>query len=192
VVDAKDAAIAIRETFMDRPVKRKTAVNFTWPREMQHVGQCLSVAYASDKWKEPGDYELYKHLHDGSTPNQCLCAPRFLHLYESQGDAAETIGPVVSFAGMPMPREFAVLGLFEEANLKLHVAGDDDRPRFGRGDAGIVKVMIKHAKLGGAVIRWSVDGADADQPFIFVYGDDGVYMIVVGDELDIEKDGIVG
>jgi hypothetical protein len=192
IVDASAAAQALRETFTDKKSKKRSAVKFSWPAELQHVGQCLSVAYASDKWKDDGDYELYKHLHDGSAPNQALCARGILRFYENQSKAVPVIGPVVSFATLPMPREFAVLGLFEEINLRLFTSGSDERPKLGRGDSGVFKVMFKHAHLGGSVIRWSVDGHDRDQPFIFVYDDEGVRIIVVGKDLDIERDGIVG
>ncbi len=198
IVDAEDAARQMRSVFADRNVEKRQSMQFSWPDEMQHVGQSIAVAYASDKWKNPGDYELYKHLHDGLTHNRALCSTGFLHHYEQQGKRFETIGPVVSFAGVPMPQHFAVLGLLEEVDLRMHVGGTDDDPKVGRGDNGIVKVIVAHAMLGAGVIRWSVDGAEEDEPFVFVYSESsgrdrgGVHMIIVGDELDIEKDGIVG
>jgi hypothetical protein len=192
IIDAKDAAKSMRETFTDKKSKNRKSVPFTWPSKMQHVGQCLSVAYASDKWKTDGEYELYKHLHDGSSPNNALCTHNVLHFYDSQSERVPVIGPDISFSGVPMPREFAVLGLFEEVNLRLFVSGDDEHPKLGRGDDGIVKVMFKHAYLGGSVVRWSIDGEQGDQPFIFIYDKNGVYVIIFGNDLNVEKDGIVG
>lgn len=194
IVDAEQIAIDMRRTFADRDVERVTEMPFTWPTELQHVGEGLAVAYASDKWKRSGDYELYKHIHDGRSPNKALCVPGFLADYDTPSRRRDVIGPTVSFAGVPMPKQFAVIGFFEECNLRLHMAGTDDGPRFGRGDAGIVKVIVPKAMLGAGVIQWE----HGDEPFIFAYTEPsgksrgGVHMLIVGAELDIEKDGIVG
>jgi hypothetical protein len=48
--------------------------------------------------------------------------------------------------------------------------------------------------VGGSKIRWSlIDERRADEVFLFVYTrDGGVMFLILGEELDIEKDGIVG
>jgi hypothetical protein len=102
---------------------------------------------------------------------------------------------MVSMVDVPHPLHFAELALFEEANLKLYTEGDDDDPGFGRGkDAGVVTITVKHGMLGGGMFLWSVDGGErSDQPFLFVYTKrDGVLLIIVGEELDVLKGGIVG
>jgi hypothetical protein len=92
-----------------------------------------------------------------------------------------------------MPRHFAILGLFEEADIQLYTAGTKTDPKIV-GDDGIVKVTVKHGMLGASKMLWSVeDPSEKDEPFLFVYTKSaGVLMVIVGDELDVRKDGIVG
>lgn len=191
VYDTQDVAKNIRETFTSKASKNATKFNFDWPSKMQHVGDSLAIAYSSDKWKDDGDYELYKHL--AESPNVALCVPGFLRDYDNPSASIRTIGPMVSLKNVPMPREFAVLALFEEADLHLHTGGTNDHPVLGREDDGVVQVSIGHAILGGSHIRWSKVSDRPDQPFLFVYTErEGPLMIILGDELDIEADGIVG
>jgi hypothetical protein len=193
VYDAEDIAKNIRETFTKKPVKERKELPFTWPQTLQHVGDSLAVAYASDKWKDDGNYETYKHI--AESHNRVLVKPGLLRDYYNPESAWGAIGPTVDFGGVPMPREIATLGFFEEANLKLFGEGTNEDPEFSEGrDAGVVKVTVAHALLGGSKILWSqTERGGVDQPFIFVYSEkDGVLMIMVGEELDIEADGIVG
>jgi hypothetical protein len=106
-----------------------------------------------------------------------------------------TKGPTVSLASVPMPQHFAVLGLFEEINLQLFTKGTNRSPAFSDDkDEGVVGVRVRHGMLGGSYIRWSeLYDNEKDQPFLFVYTRAaGVCIIVVGDDLDVHKDGIVG
>jgi len=196
--DAADIAKSMREKFADRAVERRETMDFGWPAVMQNVGDSLAVAYASDKWKPKDksgrrEVELYKHL--AESRNRALAAPNIMYDRFDPAAAWTVIGPHVSLADCPMPRHFAVLGLFEEIDLKLHTGGTDESPHFGRSaDAGVVHVSAGYAYLGGSKILWSrIDPKRKDEPFIFVYTKDaGVMFLVIGDELDIEKDGIVG
>jgi hypothetical protein len=184
VFDAEDDARKMRETFTAKPVREKVKFRFRWPAEMQHVGDSLAVAYSSDKWKDDDDLELYKHL--AESRNVVLCVPGFLRDGDSPTQVIETIGPTVSFADTPMPRDIAILALFEEANLQLHVDGTDDAPELGRKDDGVIKVSVAHGHLGGGKMH---DG----RVFLVVYTErDGVLMLILGDELDVLADGIVG
>lgn len=190
--DAESIARNYRETFTDKPVSSETEFSWTWPAVLQHVGDSLAVAYESDKWKKAGDYVLYKHL--AESRNRALCVPGFLRDFDEPSRRWKAIGPHVSFAEVPMPKHFAVLARFEELNLKLHTRGTDMSPRFGRGDDGVVKVTVRHGMLGGSKIRWSEKYDDmADQPLLVVYtASDGPLVVIVGEELEIEADGIVG
>jgi hypothetical protein len=191
VYDAQEVAKNIRETFTAKKSIEATRFPFHWPKIMQHVGESHAVAYSSDKWKNNGEYELYKHLADSY--NRALCVPGFLRDFDNPSKSLKTIGPMVSFADVPMPKHFAVLALFEEIDLQLHVGGTNEHPELGHGDDGIVQVSIGHAVLGGSKILWSEVDNRPDQPFLFIYTErDGPLMIVVGEELDIEADGIVG
>lgn len=213
VYDALSAATKMREDFADRPVERRERFRFGWPLVMKNVGDSLSVAYGSDKWERPNrrgqrKVELYKHL--AESRNRALCVPGLLRDERDPNRPWETTGPLVSLDGAPMPRHFAVLGMFEECNLKLYTAGTDRSPRFGRGrDAGVVRIEVRHGMLGGALVQWNQvepyarerreaelrdePVVDYDEPFLFVYTpEDGVLVIVVGERLGIARDGIVG
>jgi hypothetical protein len=98
-------------------------------------------------------------------------------------------------AQVPLPQHFAVLGLFEEIDLQLYTKGTNRKPAFSDDkDEGVVGVRVRHGMLGGSYIRWSeLYDDEKDQPFLFVYTRAaGVCIIVVGDSLDVKKDGIVG
>jgi hypothetical protein len=190
--DAADLAHNLRATFTDKPVKGHKEMSFSWPDTWHHVGDSLSVAYASDKWKKDGNFELYKHI--AESRNRAMVRPGFLRdQYNPKGEWP-TIGPMVSFKGMPMPKHFAVLGYFEEADLRLYTRGTDEKPEFGLGkNDGVVKVSVRHAKLGASKIMWEKVGKRKSQPFIFAYTESaGPLMFIVGEELDVEADGIVG
>ena len=61
-------------------------------------------------------------------------------------------------------------------------------------DDGVVTLTVRHGMLGGGQMLWSKnENGASDEPFLFVYTEqDGVMFIIVGENLDIEKDGIVG
>lgn len=191
IVDAYDAAARMRETFTDKPVSKETPFRWKWPKVWQHVGDSLAVAYESDKWKKDGSFESYKHL--AESRNRAFALPSLIHRYDDASRKWPVIGPRYTLAGVPMPKQFAELGLFIEADLRLHTAGTSEHPSFSKTkDDGCVKLTIGHALLGGSVIRWSVDGGE-DEPFLFVYTEkEGVYLLIFGDDLHIEKDGIAG
>jgi hypothetical protein len=190
VYDSEHLAKNMRETFTDKKSTKRTKFPFTWPDTWQNVGDSLAIAYSSDKWADEGDLTPYKHL--AESPNRAFCVPGFLRDMDNPKKEWPTIGPHVSFEDVPMPKHFAVLALFEEVNLKLHTKGTDEEPRFGRGDEGVVKVTVGHATLGGGMIRWSEESSRGDQPFLFVYTKSGPLMLIVGEELDVLADGIVG
>ena len=188
IVDTLELAKNTRRTFTKKEPKELREYPWTWPTQLQHVGDSLAVAYASDKWKDDGDYELYKHL--AESRNRALCVPGFLAPLGSQ-DKYPVYGPMVDFTGVTMGKHIALLGYFEEADLQLHVGEHDGHAYLGDKNEGVVRVMVKHALLGGGVM-------DGDRPFLVVYSEPrdndpgGVHMIITGDELDIEADGIVG
>lgn len=195
VYDAYDDAKSMRETFVDRSVEHEESFPFDWPSVMQNVGDSLAVAYASDKW-EPKDaegkrkVELYKHL--ATSRNRALCVPGIMVDQRKTSEQWPVIGPKVSLAssGIMMPDTFAMLGLFEGIDLQLHTEGSDLHPNFGEDDdEGVVHVKVRHGYLGGGMMR---EGR-RKRPFIFVFTRaDGVRLLIVGDRLRIEKDGIAG
>lgn len=199
VVDAREIAEGYRSVFSAKPLKGDKEYPFTWPSSFQHVGDSLGIAYASDKinpdrpkkWVPDGKQELYKHI--AESRNRILCRPDFLVSERRPRAPVPVIGPLVSFAGVPMPKHFALLGLFEAVDIQLHTAGTDSDPGFGGKDDGVVHVRVRHAYVGGSKILWSRSSGREDQPFLVVYTESaGPLMLIFGDELDIERDGIVG
>jgi hypothetical protein len=194
VYDSHDLARKMRETFVDRAVERKLPYGWHWPARLQDIGDSVAVAYASDKW-EPKTasgkrkIELYKHI--AESRNRCLAQPDLLYDYYERDQRWPVRGPMVSFTeAIAMPDTFAMLGLFEELCLRLYTKGTNESPRFGQGDDGIVHTQLRHAFLAGGMMRLA---EQRYRPFIFAFQkSSGVQFIVVGDELDIEKDGIVG
>jgi len=197
VCDARELAQNMRRTFADRPVENEFRLDHAWPDVMQNVGDSLAVAYESDKWQKPSPDgsrkgELYKHI--AESRNRVLVRPGLLRSLWRPGVAWKVIGPSVDLKSLPMPAHFALLGLFEEIDLQLYTAGTNEAPSFGDDpDEGIVKVTVRHGMIGASAIRWNDAGRGRDQPFLFVYTErDGVLIIVVGEQLGIAKDGIVG
>jgi hypothetical protein len=186
----------MRERFTDRPVERSWRSKFHWPRALHAVGDSLAVAYSSDKWQKPnrtGERELLDYKHLAESRNRVLIRPGLLYDFYHKNRAWPVIGPMVSLDDVPVPDSYAFLALFEEANLQLYTEGTDLDPHFGPGeDDGVCKVTVRHGMLAGSVIGWSEDGGK-DQPILFVYTEqDGILMVVVGEKLAVEKDGIVG
>lgn len=189
IVDAEEIAANYRAAFYAKEPTEQYEYPWVWPRRMQNVGDSLAVAYASDKWRDDKQLILYKHL--AESRNRALVVPGLLR--DAHGKPIDVIGPMVELTRAPMPEHFAVLAPLEEVDLCLHVGGTNKNPRFGKHeDDGVVKVTIGYALVGASKIRWSLDGGE-DQPMLLVYTEkDGPLMIIVGDELDVEADGIVG
>lgn len=198
VYDAESDARGITETFKDRPVEYEEGLEFDWPDVVQQIGDSLGVAYASDKWKPKDakgrrEWEVYKHI--AESRNRIFSVPGIIRHERRRDKKLDTIGPFISLkksskdGSLLMPSHVSILGIFKEANVELHTAGTDQDPEFGGGDVGITTLSVKHGMLGASKMKLMGELA----PFLFVYTpDDGVYFIIIGDELDIEKDGIVG
>lgn len=157
-----------RETFMDREAKRQRRVPWEWPKSMQWIGSNEAVMYASDKWHKAGDYEEYKHVSEGE--QYLLAAPGFVRDYRS----GKAIPLDHETFRMPsdMPKAFADLAEIFGIQMKTL-------------DERYLQIDIKRAKLGGAT------HPDLGT-FLFVYTGAGVHLLICGDKLNIEKDGITG
>ena len=138
-----------------------------------------------------GETEDYKHLAESA--NWCYALPGLIRDDQNHRRELDVIGPTIDFSDVPMPDHFAILGLFLLADLQLYTGGTDAEPKLGKNNDGVIEVSVGHGMLGASKFRWSEVSRRKDQPFIFVYTEsDGVLMIISGDDLDIEKDGIVG
>jgi len=180
LVDTQSGAQEMFQTFHARPSKRKVSMDFGWPDRVQRIGSAQAQMYRSNKWKmNPSDFEDYKHI--AEAPQTCYAVPGFLRDFSS-GEALKTYGPEMDIEG-PMPQHFTVLAPLIGIQLRLN----DKSGRIPRGDKNLYEVRVDRGFLGGATC------VQTGATFLLVYSKSGgVGMIITGDELDIEKDGIVG
>lgn len=180
-----DVATKIRETFYDRPAEKQQNVPWRWPKSMREVGKCEAVMYASDKWQKGRGrnwLEDYKHIAEGM--QWVLVRSGFL-IDDDTRQPLEPPGPVIELS--PMPSAYAVLADVLGVQVQLYEEADNaDGYRLPDSDEGLYEIAIRHAKLGSGQFP------DSKEPFLFVYTSAGVEMLIVGEELNIEKDGIVG
>ena len=173
----------LREAFVDRPVRRTIQIPWQWPKSMQEIGRCEAVMYASDKWqRRRGDKKDYKHVAEG--PQWVLARRGFLVEYDSPHEPVPVTGPFVDLD--QMPSSFAVLADILGVQLQLYQPMERNGYALGNGDDGLSQVNIARAKLGAARFP---DSGDA---FLIVYTPAGVDLLIVGEKLDVQKDGIVG
>lgn len=179
VTDSESEAIELFETFHDRPFKRRIRFNFGWPKTFEEIGSAHAQMYRSNKWKKsPKDYEDYKHVAEG--PQRCFAVPGFLR--DASNKPIKTHGQTYGLPE-PMPTHITVLGKLIGVQIRLFDKGG----RLPKGDKNLYEVTVPFGMLAAAKFP------DEDEKFLIVYTqNEGVCMLIVGDELDIEKDGIVG
>lgn len=165
----------LRENFRDEPATEILDLGWTWPKTMRQVGVCESVMYVSDKWHDKGDFEDYKHVAESS--QQLYARPGKLVDLGSSKKRKES-GPTVEISGMP--DTIAILAKFLGVQCRFFDAKGKLTPDY-------YQIDIKQAELGGGRHR------DTGEIFLVVYTRaDGPLLIVTGNALGIEKDGIVG
>lgn len=157
-----------RETFVDKPATKKRRTRWEWPKEMEWIGYCEAVMYASDKWKRAGNYEDYKHVAEGE--QYVLVSPGFVRDYNSPRTPLDLDSE--PFTLPKMPEAFAELA--EIFGVQVRTFDDE-----------YLQIDIARAKLGGASNKEL-------GTFLFVYTGAGVHMLIAGPKLKIEKDGITG
>lgn len=177
---SENTAIEMFETFHDRPFKKRVKFNFGWPSRFEEIGSAHAQMYRSNKWKKKStDFEDYKHIAEG--PQRCFAIPGFLREAKSN-KAIKTYGEEFEFPE-PMPTHITILGKLIGVQVRLF----DESGKLPRGDKNLFEVTVPFGMLAGARFP------DNDEAFLVVYTqNEGVCMLIVGKELDIEKDGIVG
>jgi hypothetical protein len=184
VIETKDVATKTFETFYDRPSKREIPLEFGWPKELQEVGVGKAEMYTSNKWKKSrSDFEDYKHVAEGL--RTVYAEPGFLRVGAHPARMMPVYGPMASFEE-PMPKHFARLGPLLGVQVRLYDRDDKGELYVPGGDDRVYEVEIARAWLGSA------RHPGTKETFLFVYTPDGVHMILTGDKLSIEKDGIAG
>lgn len=180
VVNTEHEAIEMFETFHAKASKRKIKYNFNWPSKFQEAGRAVAQLYRSNKWKmDPKEFEDYKHI--AEAPQFCYIVPGFLR--DASGKKPLPVyGDIVDLDD-DMPEHFTILAPLIGVQVRLY----DENGKLPRGDAGLYEVALPHGMLGGARFP------DSDEAFLLVYTKEGgVHMIITGNELDVEKDGITG
>ena len=184
VVDTKDKAKGTFETFYARPSKREIELPFEWPRAMQEVGVGKAEMYRSNKWKKDlKETEPYKHVAEGT--RTVYVKPGFLVEDASPSKKMRVVGPMYELEE-PMPKHVTVLGPLLGVQLCLYEGESEDDAHLPKGDSGFYEVWVARGILAAAV------HPKTNETFLIVYTPDGVQMILTGDKLSIEKDGIAG
>lgn len=180
IIEAREDANKMFERFHDRPSKREVKMDFTWPADVQEIGEAKAQMYRSNKWKRnPSDYEDYKHIAESF--QRCYIVPGFLRDY-STGKKLPVHGPDLKVEG-PMPKHFTILAPLIGIQVRLY----DNRGKLPAGDSNLYEVVVPRGMLAGAV------HPKTGETFLFVYTKaHGIGMLITGDELAVEKDGIVG
>jgi len=163
VVNTEDTAIRVRETFHDSKARKRVALPFGWPRRLTFVGKGEGVIYWSDKWKKT---DTYKHKKEG--PVWDVYAADTLEIVGddyAKGQAFQITGT--------MPKHVSYLGKFVGLQFKT-LAGK--------------AVHLEMSKSHWAAAKIPSTG----ETVLFAYDDEGLQVLITGDTLDIEKDGIVG
>jgi len=179
----RNAAEALRETFMDRAVERVDYVKWKWPKHMREVGQCVSVMYSSDKWKPKGDMEDYKHVSEG--PQRLYVQAGFLRDADADPSGRRQLsvcGPTVQVNGR-MPAAFAVLAPLLGIQARLY--------ECAQGDEDVLGEDYFQIDVGGAFLG-AAQHPDSGETFLIVYTPSRVLAMITGDVLDVKRDGIVG
>ena len=180
-VNARDSVAAAREMrrkFHDKEPEHETAVPWDWPDELQEIGTCEAVMYASPKWQQnPRKIIDYKHVAEG--PQRILVRKGFVHDHRGSREL-DVVGPHHELNDMP--DAFAVLDKILGVQVQLY-AGSDEEPELP-GD--FFQIDIPGAWLGAA------KHPETGETFLIVYTNDGVHCLIVGPQLGVEKDGIVG
>lgn len=180
VIDTKKDAQAMYQRFYDKPSKREVKFDFSWPTKVQEIGEAKAQMYRSNKWKmNPQEFEDYKHIAESF--QLCYVTPGFLRDY-STGNKLPVHGPNLEVQG-PMPKHFTILAPLIGIQVRLY----DKNEELPSGDSNLYEVVVPRGMLAGAKHPKTGDN------FLFVYTKThGIGMLITGDELAVEKDGIVG
>lgn len=178
-VDTELEASEMFEDFYARPSKRRVNFDFGWPRRYQEVGVAQAQMYRSNKWKKNlKEFEDYKHVAEGE--QHCYVVPGFLRDYETN-KPLKTYGPMIEL-DEEMPQHITILAPLIGVQVQLY----DRRGKIQKGE-NLYEIVVPHGMLAGGRFPRT------EEAFLVVYTkSEGVHMIITGEELDIERDGIVG
>jgi len=178
--DADDAK-RMRRTFTDSELSFGAyALAGAWPARFRHIGRNHGVAYSSDKWMKDGTFNDYKHL---SEARQELFAAE-----STQPQSGSFQGRVVDLHRvLQLPSAIAELAPLLFLDVQLF-----DGP--GRlADAPSQILPARALVYGGRATMLHGGKAGSKRPFLVVASkENGIMFLVIGDKLDVKKDGIEG
>lgn len=170
VVDTLELAKRDRETFHDSADPKQVRLRgVRWPTHLVDIGEGWGILYRSDKWST---VDNYKHLRESDW--RILVSPDFRMSFDDGADLRSNpdLAPVYEVHG-DMPRHVAYLGKCLGAQGVLN-------------DGRMVHIEIPGAHWAAARIP-----GDEEHAVLFAYSN-AIHLVVVGDALGIERDGIVG
>ena len=162
VVNTEETAARVRETFHDSKARKRVALPFCWPKRLTFIGAGEGVIYWSDKWRTT---DTYKHKREGKRWDVYVA-----DALDIDGDYRK--GQAFAISGV-MPKHVAYIGKF--VGLQFETLGGDP-----------VHLELSKAHWAAAEIP------STGETVLLAYDDEGLQILVTGDEIAIEKDGIVG
>lgn len=174
VVDTEDISREIRETFHQSPSKKKLNLSFSWPLEMRRIGTSESIMYLSDKW---GIVEGEKYKHVSESDCDVYISPS-VQIRDEDGELLD-LGEDWEDLDGKMPRHIAVLG--KSLGIQVRLECPDSSAN------GLKKQLDFASATWGAA-----KSPETGETFLVLFSPREVLLIVTGDELDIERDGVVG
>lgn len=134
--------------------------------------------YSSDKWRKPKSFVDYKHVSEG--PQSLYTIPGFIH---DEHGPMRVPGETIRLGG-ELPDSIALLAPILGIQARLHQRRGSSY-YLPNGDAGLYELFIPRAKLG------AIDGEGYTVLVVYTESE-GILCVISGDELAVEKDGIVG
>jgi hypothetical protein len=161
----------LRETFVDRPMKKVIDLEWSWPRSMDEIGVCTAVMYKSDKWHEIGDFEDYKHINESGEDSHKLLIAKNFELGLPKGADVFTENCDLD----RMPDSLAELAEILGLQFRLY-------DEYGKLGDEYWQVNIVRAKIGAAK-------HPNGETMLLVYTKSTLCCLITG--FEVEKDGIV-
>lgn len=178
LIPMADFARNKRKTFQDAPSSRQYVAAREWPACFVEVGRVLATSYSSTKWDKDGKANEYKHLAE---------SPCCLHVVPGLLKGRAVCGPMRDVRD-EMPGHITELAPLIAISAKLYAReGRDGEGILGRGDEGVVDIVIRDAVLFCGGIPGS-----AEEFLCVATPKDGIVALITGDKLRVTKDGIVG
>jgi len=182
-----DATHGILTTFQGEPLPPEaydTGASWAGVR-LRHIGTNEATCYLSDKWgyRKKRSFEEFKHVSE---------APQ--ELYAVDGVVPGAKGPIWSPKASKaiLPTDLAELGPLICFESRLHLGVIEGEGVLGKGDEGCVRIAPAGCLLYAGFLRDADDPDQGETILVVIHRRAGVQLVVMGDDLAVTKDGIVG